>query len=195
MFGGGRIVSCVPQLVKFWDQICDLQKREDALRQMAIAFDAYSHLLQTFAKSNTTILVYITLNRFVLRHKEESVYHKRNREDDLQYESAPLCKRIKDLHSSNFEDTNLKLQQQLQQKKHIYEAIQGNNNSCHSQQQYLPKDIIVTQPLTPQHMESLPHHPIATYNPDLNEVENPYYYAKNKLLHELHLERLKRFSS
>uniref|UniRef100_A0A1B0A286 Uncharacterized protein n=1 Tax=Glossina pallidipes TaxID=7398 RepID=A0A1B0A286_GLOPL len=130
-------------------------------------FDAYSHLLQMFAKSNITVLVYITLNGFVLRHKEESVYHssrkKRNREDDLQCDPAPLCKRINDLHSSNFEATN---QQQLQHNNHIYEAVQGINNSYHSQQQYLPKDIIVTQPLTPQHMELLPHHPISIYNPD-----------------------------
>uniref|UniRef100_A0A1A9USW2 Uncharacterized protein n=1 Tax=Glossina austeni TaxID=7395 RepID=A0A1A9USW2_GLOAU len=96
-------------------------------------------------------------------------------------------------------NTNLNHQQQSQHNNHIYQAIQGNNNNHHSQHQYLPKDII-TQSLTQQqHMESLPHDPIdvvqkATYNPDLNEVENPYYYAKNKLLHELHMERLKRCS-
>uniref|UniRef100_A0A1B0G9W3 Methyltransferase small domain-containing protein n=1 Tax=Glossina morsitans morsitans TaxID=37546 RepID=A0A1B0G9W3_GLOMM len=125
---------------------------------------------------------YVRTEELPLLQPEVKLGKRRNREDDLQCESAPLCKRINGLHSSNFEATN---QQQLQ----------GINNSYHSQQQYLPKDIIVTQPLTPQHMESLTHHPIATYNPDLNEVENPYYYAKNKLLHELHLERLKRFSS
>lgn len=30
------------------------------------------------------------------------------------------------------------------------------------------------------------------YNPELNENENPFYYMKNKLLHELHLERSRR---
>ncbi|XP_055377758.1 uncharacterized histidine-rich protein DDB_G0274557 [Condylostylus longicornis] len=32
----------------------------------------------------------------------------------------------------------------------------------------------------------------STYNPELNQDENPYYYNKNKLLFELHLERSKR---
>uniref|UniRef100_A0ABK9NG28 Uncharacterized protein n=1 Tax=Glossina morsitans morsitans TaxID=37546 RepID=A0ABK9NG28_GLOMM len=124
---------------------------------------------------------------------------KRNREDDLLCESTPLSKRINNLHLSNFEDTNLNHQQQSQHNNHIYQAIQGNNNNHHSHHQYLSKDII-TQSLTQQqHMESLPQDPIdvvqkATYNPDLNEVDNPYYYAKNKLLHELHMERLKRCS-
>uniref|UniRef100_A0A1B0BVJ1 Uncharacterized protein n=1 Tax=Glossina palpalis gambiensis TaxID=67801 RepID=A0A1B0BVJ1_9MUSC len=122
---------------------------------------------------------------------------KRNREDDLLCESAPLSKRSNNLHLSNFEVTNLKFQQQLPHNNHLYQATQGNNNNYHSQQQYLPTDIMVTQL---QHMETpLPYHPNdavekATYNPDLNEAENPYYYAKNRLLHELHLERLKRFS-
>lgn len=30
------------------------------------------------------------------------------------------------------------------------------------------------------------------YAPELNEAENPFYYIKNKLLYELHYERLKR---
>lgn len=30
------------------------------------------------------------------------------------------------------------------------------------------------------------------YSPDLNEIENPYYYSKNKVLFELHVERFKR---
>uniref|UniRef100_A0A1A9WDQ3 Uncharacterized protein n=1 Tax=Glossina brevipalpis TaxID=37001 RepID=A0A1A9WDQ3_9MUSC len=125
---------------------------------------------------------------------------KRNHEDDLLCESTPLSKRINNLHLSNFEDTNLNHQQQSQHNHHIYQALQANNSNQHSQQQYLPKDI--TQSLgqqQQQHMESLPHNPTdavekVSYNPELNEAENPYYYVKNKLLHELHLERLKRCS-
>lgn len=30
------------------------------------------------------------------------------------------------------------------------------------------------------------------YNPELSENENPFYYMKNKLLHELHIERSRR---
>jgi len=33
---------------------------------------------------------------------------------------------------------------------------------------------------------------IYEYNPELNEDQNPYYYEKNKMLYDLHVERVKR---
>jgi len=30
------------------------------------------------------------------------------------------------------------------------------------------------------------------YNPELNADQNPYYYEKNKMLYDLHVERVKR---
>lgn len=32
------------------------------------------------------------------------------------------------------------------------------------------------------------------YNPELNADQNPYYYEKNKMLYDLHVERVKRNS-
>ncbi|EDW36995.1 GL25995 [Drosophila persimilis] len=34
--------------------------------------------------------------------------------------------------------------------------------------------------------------PLAGYDPDLSPIENPFYWNKNKILYDLHLERLSR---
>lgn len=41
--------------------------------------------------------------------------------------------------------------------------------------------------------EANPQEPLPPgYSPELTQHENPYYYNKNKLLYELHLERMRR---
>ncbi|XP_065363839.1 uncharacterized protein LOC135957097 [Calliphora vicina] len=101
---------------------------------------------------------------------------KRSREDDVLCESTPLSKRINNLHLTNFEEGqyNQQPQPQSHQNNHL---------------QHLTKDMMgESSGLKPMTADK------NMYEPELDESQNPFYYVKNKLLHDLHLERLKRCS-
>ncbi|XP_017016032.2 uncharacterized protein [Drosophila takahashii] len=98
---------------------------------------------------------------------------KRSREDDLPCESTPLSKRINNLHL-NYDDGN-----------------SSSSSSC-------------SIPPLPGGGGGGPGGPEAAgngvaaggyeYNPELGAEQNPFYYEKNKMLYDLHVERIKRSS-
>ncbi|XP_016935098.2 uncharacterized protein [Drosophila suzukii] len=97
---------------------------------------------------------------------------KRSREDDLPCESTPLSKRINNLHL-NYDDGN-----------------SSSSSSC-------------SIPPLPGGGGAAgatgggPGGPDAAgyeYNPELGADQNPFYYEKNKMLYDLHVERIKRSS-
>uniref|UniRef100_A0A336MQT8 CSON001007 protein n=1 Tax=Culicoides sonorensis TaxID=179676 RepID=A0A336MQT8_CULSO len=103
---------------------------------------------------------------------------KRGREDDTDF-AAPLSKRINNLHltqnythpttSNGYHDGNMNhLQQQQQHQLHHTHPISSH---------VPPRD-------DDERMDFEP------YNPELTEDQNPMYYRKNKLLYELHMERI-----
>ncbi|EDV46742.1 uncharacterized protein LOC6550500 [Drosophila erecta] len=96
---------------------------------------------------------------------------KRSREDDLACESTPLSKRINNLHL-NYDDGN-----------------SSSSSSCS-----IP-------PLSGGGATVASGGPDAAgngvaaryeYNPELGAEQNPFYYEKNKMLYDLHVERSKR---
>lgn len=107
------------------------------------------------------------------------IFRKRSREDDLPCESSPLSKRINNLNI-NYDDGNSSSSSSCS----ISGLINDNNN-------YLiptinaggggggPAEVIGGG---------------YEYNPELNADQNPYYYEKNKMLYDLHVERVKRNS-
>lgn len=122
-----------------------------------------------------------------------SFYRKRSREDDVSCDSTPLSKRINNLHLSNFEEAQFNHQQ--------HHSINNNNNT----QPHLPKDMLMHHHAATASAASASSNGVMKsmngidsdpnrimYNPELNETDNPFYYDKNKLLHELHQERVKR---
>ncbi|KAI8122884.1 hypothetical protein FF38_00550 [Lucilia cuprina] len=104
---------------------------------------------------------------------------KRSREDDVLCESTPLSKRINNLHLSNFEEAQYNQQLQNTNAHH-------NNNHL----QHLTKDMMTAESSALKPMTADKN----MYEPELDESQNPFYYVKNKLLHDLHLERMKRCS-
>ncbi|XP_005187470.1 uncharacterized protein LOC101893436 [Musca domestica] len=108
---------------------------------------------------------------------------KRSREDDVSCDSTPLSKRINNLHLSNFEEA-------------AHDNLHNNNNN--HLQQHMSKEAMHMHHATASVSKPPPMNTPngetnnAIYHPELNKSENPFYYDKNKLLHELHLERLKR---
>uniref|UniRef100_A0A034WGK1 uncharacterized protein LOC105231989 n=1 Tax=Bactrocera dorsalis TaxID=27457 RepID=A0A034WGK1_BACDO len=115
---------------------------------------------------------------------------KRSREDDI-CDSTPLSKRINQLHLTNLDEP----QQAIQQlhfndpTKQVDLSQLYNNNYINNSA--LNMHLHNKQPQTADEQQQHIHlqHP---YAPELNEAENPFYYIKNKLLYELHYERLKR---
>ncbi|EDV99726.1 uncharacterized protein LOC6564862 [Drosophila grimshawi] len=104
---------------------------------------------------------------------------KRSREDDLPCESTPLSKRINNLHL-NYDDGNSSSSSNCS----IPTLINDNNN-------YVLPTISgggVGCGVGPAEVIGVGYE----YNPELNADQNPYYYAKNKVLYDLHVERVKR---
>ncbi|XP_017871627.1 PREDICTED: uncharacterized protein LOC108619515 [Drosophila arizonae] len=101
---------------------------------------------------------------------------KRSREDDLPCESTPLSKRINNLHL-NYDDGNSSSSSNCS----IPNLINDNNNYI------LPT--IQNGGISPAEVVG---GGIYDYNPELNADQNPYYYEKNKMLYDLHVERVKR---
>ncbi|KAM8719744.1 hypothetical protein ACLKA7_005895 [Drosophila subpalustris] len=107
---------------------------------------------------------------------------KRSREDDLPCESTPLSKRINNLHL-NFDDGN---SSSNSSNCSLPNLINDNNN-------YLIPTITAGG-IASAHGSSaeIIGGGIYEYNPELNADQNPYYYEKNKMLYDLHVERVKR---
>ncbi|XP_075157127.1 uncharacterized protein LOC142230366 [Haematobia irritans] len=105
---------------------------------------------------------------------------KRSREDDVSCVDTPLSKRINNLHLSNYEDVA------AQYNPHLTNNIIHNNN-------HLPYNNVAKDPMSVIKPDAgCGEVSDDIYDPELNETQNPFYYVKNKLLHDLHLERLKR---
>ncbi|KAH8386638.1 hypothetical protein KR093_001642 [Drosophila rubida] len=106
---------------------------------------------------------------------------KRSREDDPACESTPLSKRINNLHLT-YDDGNSSSSSNCS----IPNLITDNNN------------YIIPNITAGAGGAGCPHGPaeilggIYEYNPELNADQNPYYYEKNKMLYDLHVERVKR---
>ncbi|KAH8399995.1 hypothetical protein KR215_005174, partial [Drosophila sulfurigaster] len=109
---------------------------------------------------------------------------KRSREDDLPCESTPLSKRINNLHLT-YDDGNSSSSSNCS----IPNLINDNNN-------YIIPSItagvgaVVGAAGGGCSLEVIGG--IYEYNPELNADQNPYYYEKNKMLYDLHVERVKR---
>ncbi|XP_017852063.1 uncharacterized protein LOC108606458 isoform X2 [Drosophila busckii] len=102
---------------------------------------------------------------------------KRSREDDIHCDSTPLSKRINNLHL-NYDDGNSSSSSSCS----IPGLINDNNN-------YI-------LPTTPAGSSGDGSSDSTTYeySPELNADQNPYYYEKNKMLYDLHVERVKRIN-
>lgn len=84
------------------------------------------------------------------------------------------------MHLSNFEEA------QFNHQPHSHHYNTNNNH-------HLPKDMMTLSAESSLIKSMAAIEPDKNmYEPELNESENPFYYMKNKLLHDLHLERLKR---
>ncbi|KAH8316091.1 hypothetical protein KR074_002107 [Drosophila pseudoananassae] len=101
---------------------------------------------------------------------------KRSREDDLPCESTPLSKRINNLHL-NYDDGNSSSSSSCS----IPPLGNSDNNN------YL---LTGTLPAVSGGAAER----VFEYNPELGAEQNPYYYEKNKMLYDLHVERVKRSS-
>lgn len=106
------------------------------------------------------------------------IFRKRSREDDLPCESTPLSKRINNLNIS-YDDGNSSSSSSCS----ISGLINDNNN-------YLIPTINAGCGGGPAEVIGGGYE----YNPELNADQNPYYYEKNKMLYDLHVERVKRNS-
>ncbi|XP_022219993.2 uncharacterized protein LOC111072433 [Drosophila obscura] len=123
---------------------------------------------------------------------------KRSREDDLPCESTPLSKRINNLHL-NYDDGNSSSSSSCS----IPTQINDHNN-------YNTVPVIAGGPAAGATAVATPAAAAAAagatnsidilngdgtiygYNPELSADQNPYYYDKNKMLYDLHVERAKR---
>ncbi|EDV44555.1 uncharacterized protein Dana_GF20268 [Drosophila ananassae] len=101
---------------------------------------------------------------------------KRSREDDLPCESTPLSKRINNLHL-NYDDGNSSSSSSC--------SIPPLGNSDNN-------NYLLTG--APSSVPGGSTERVFEYNPELGADQNPFYYEKNKMLYDLHVERLKRNS-
>ncbi|XP_011176913.1 probable basic-leucine zipper transcription factor F [Zeugodacus cucurbitae] len=119
---------------------------------------------------------------------------KRSREDDI-CDSTPLSKRINQLHLTNLDEPQQAIQQlHFNDPTKQVDLSQLYNNNNHINNSALNMHLHNKQPHTvdEQQQQQQQMHLQHPYAPELNEAENPFYYIKNKLLYELHYERLKR---
>ncbi|EDW86289.2 uncharacterized protein Dwil_GK15919 [Drosophila willistoni] len=93
---------------------------------------------------------------------------KRSREDELPCDSTPLSKRINNLHL-NYDEGNSSSSSNCSLPSLANSSMDGHNPNP----------------------DGGPG-PVYSYNPELSVEQNPYYYAKNKMLYDLHVERVKR---
>ncbi|XP_067636842.1 probable basic-leucine zipper transcription factor F [Eurosta solidaginis] len=126
---------------------------------------------------------------------------KRSREDDI-CDSTPLSKRINQLHLTNMDEPNQSMpelhfnnppkQAAADQDYNVGQINSNGFNTDHLMNLHNNNNQIHHQQTQQQQQHMHLQHSTSTYAPELNEAENPFYYIKNKLLYELHYERLKR---
>ncbi|KAH8373851.1 hypothetical protein KR200_009965, partial [Drosophila serrata] len=107
-----------------------------------------------------------------------SPHRKRSREDDLPCESTPLSKRINNLHL-NYDDGNSNSSSSCS----IPPLGNGDANNYRGPTSGPAGDGGAAVVIGPT---------VSEYNPELGAEQNPYYYEKNKMLYDLHVERVKR---
>ncbi|XP_023943704.2 uncharacterized protein LOC112049884 [Bicyclus anynana] len=124
----------------------------------------------TFGKEGTLNWnTYIEGNgHFIIRNMTEN--RKRSREED-SCEFMPLSKRINNLHINN----NL-----------TSTSLSQSSDSSHSQSSAIATENGISSPSSLSDSERRP-----SYDPGINSSESRYFY-ENKLLFELHLERIQR---
>ncbi|XP_055696857.1 uncharacterized protein LOC129797976 [Phlebotomus papatasi] len=126
---------------------------------------------------------------------EQILNRKRSREEeDASMDFMPLSKRINNLHLT------------AQTLPQIYDSNSSNSDAMCTQNysqtaNFCPENpsaatasfFSIPKPME-MRQEDLPHplH-LTEYCPELSILENPHYFLKNKLLFELHHQRLKRF--
>ncbi|KAH8421326.1 hypothetical protein KR009_001947, partial [Drosophila setifemur] len=110
---------------------------------------------------------------------------KRSREEDLPCESTPLSKRINNLHL-NYDDGNSSSSSSCSIPTLGSGSASGSgDNNNYLQQPGVGAGSGATAASAANGGE---------YNPELGAEQNPYYYEKNKMLYDLHAERVKRSS-
>lgn len=117
------------------------------------------------------------------------LFRKRGRnlhEDEVEF--MPLSKRINNLHINGtlFLD-NPNLAEQSTQPNGVE---WGPGPPCYQNVGNVSYNGPETPPETVQNINF--NNTVPQYNPVLNETENPHYFFKNKLLFEMHLERVQR---
>jgi len=107
------------------------------------------------------------------------------REDEVEF--MPLSKRINNLHinGSLFLDNPNITSQPTQPNA----AEWGPGPPCYPNVGSLPYNAPDTPP---ESVQNLNFNNVPQYNPVLNESQNPNYFYKNKLLFEMHIERMQR---
>ncbi|XP_017055557.1 uncharacterized protein LOC108097638 [Drosophila ficusphila] len=109
---------------------------------------------------------------------------KRSREDDLPCDSTPLSKRINNLHL-NYDDGNSSSSSSCSIPPLPGGSAVGGGGGTTAGGGPNGPDATSTGNAVRAGYE---------YNPELGAEQNPYYYEKNKMLYDLHVERLKRAS-
>lgn len=162
-----------------------------------------AHIFHTFFSTFTVLRT----KKMKLSKKKKCYLHtnfrKRSREDE-SCDFMPLSKRINNLHIAN---GNQHLAHNIHQNNEpMASSTMGDNN-------YLPHQLPSYSPYIVQHNQ-IPnngnlihenfHQPngqcysnnnnnvMEIYSPELSQDQNPHYYSKNKLLYDMHLERMRR---
>ncbi|XP_068158277.1 uncharacterized protein [Drosophila tropicalis] len=118
---------------------------------------------------------------------------KRSREDELPCDSTPLSKRINNLHL-NYDEGNSSSSSNCSLPSLANSSSNNDNNNY-----IVPVfSALAGNGLTSSRVDEHNSNtdggpgPVYGYNPELSVEQNPYYYAKNKMLYDLHVERVKR---
>ncbi|XP_017156422.1 uncharacterized protein LOC108164944 isoform X2 [Drosophila miranda] len=120
---------------------------------------------------------------------------KRSREDDLPCESMPLSKRINNLHlnyddgnSSSSSSCSIPTQLNDYNNYNTVPVIAGGSAAAAAGAPAAAAVAGATNAVDILNGDGTTY----GYRPELGPGQNPYYYDKNKMLYDLHVERVKR---
>ncbi|KAH8298592.1 hypothetical protein KR018_002365, partial [Drosophila ironensis] len=114
---------------------------------------------------------------------------KRSREDDLNCESAPLSKRINSLHLA-YEDSSSSSSCSIPP---LYSGdVNSGSSGCSGSAGPPGPPGPAGGAAAAAGPATAAAEPVYEYNPELGADQNPYYYEKNRMLYDLHAERMKR---
>ncbi|KAI9561003.1 hypothetical protein GHT06_011959 [Daphnia sinensis] len=118
-------------------------------------------------------------------YNNETGCHRRKRQlsdgDPDAYDFMPLSKRINNLHL-NGTNLNSETSQTPSTSSSVIQCSLCNPNLYGITRQALPLPDLL----------NIPNEIDETYSPDMDVHSNPHYYTPNKLLFDLHIERVKR---